>query len=139
MDHHPEWSLTNSGCTVQVRLTSHFAGNKVTRLDFQLAEAMNEAFTITEKTFSMFPWFTGAQWTSIKIAAASIAFGLFWVRWATRPQHILKTLDKPNVTEFEPYHIQTGSAFVQSRADEFADAQLDRYAVRHIAQRQIFL
>jgi pterin-4a-carbinolamine dehydratase len=42
LDHHPEWKLSNNGLTVDVRLTSHFAGNKVTRLDFELAEAMNE-------------------------------------------------------------------------------------------------
>ena len=47
IDHHPEWSLGDKGLTVNVRLTSHFAGNKVTRLDFQLAEAMNEAYSMT--------------------------------------------------------------------------------------------
>jgi len=56
LDHHPEWKLSNNGMTVDVRLTSHFAGNKVTRLDFELAEAMNEAYSITLSTFSMFPW-----------------------------------------------------------------------------------
>jgi 4a-hydroxytetrahydrobiopterin dehydratase len=40
-DHHPEWKVTNGGNTVEVTLTSHFAGNKVTRLDFELAEEMN--------------------------------------------------------------------------------------------------
>lgn len=139
IDHHPEWSLSNGGRTVEVKLTSHFAGNKVTRLDFQLAEAMNEAFTITEKTFSMFPWLTNPQWTSIKIAAGCIAFGMFWIRWMTRPQFVLKTLDKPDETVLEPYRIKTNAAYVQSRADEIADAQLDRYATRHIAQRQIYL
>ncbi len=39
--------MLDGGKTVEVRLTSHFAGNKVTRLDFQLAEAMNEAYSIT--------------------------------------------------------------------------------------------
>ena len=60
LDHHPEWSLSNKGLTVDVRLTSHFAGNKVTRLDFELAEAMNEAYGITLSTYSMFPFFTNA-------------------------------------------------------------------------------
>ena len=36
-DHHPEWSSSDGGKVVNVRLTSHFAGNKVTRLDFELA------------------------------------------------------------------------------------------------------
>ena len=55
MDHHPEWRLSNGGRTVDVKLTSHFANNTVTRLDFQLAEAMNEAYTLTNSTFVMFP------------------------------------------------------------------------------------
>ena len=86
MDHHPEWKLSNNGCTVDVRLTSHFAGNKVTRLDFELAEAMNEAYTVTNSTFKMFSYFTDAEWLSIKIGAGMVAFGAFWWRWATRPQ-----------------------------------------------------
>ena len=83
IDHHPEWRLTNNGCTVEVRLTSHFAGNKVTRLDFELAEAMNEAYTITKSSYRMFPWTSSAQWTSLKIAAGAIAIGLFTFRLAT--------------------------------------------------------
>jgi 4a-hydroxytetrahydrobiopterin dehydratase len=55
MDHHPEWTLKNGGCSVDVTLTSHFAGNKVTRLDFELAEAMNDEFTIVNNTYQMFP------------------------------------------------------------------------------------
>lgn len=40
-DHHPEWSSADGGRTVSIRLSSHFAGNKVTLFDFQLAEHMN--------------------------------------------------------------------------------------------------
>ena len=57
-DHHPEWAVLNNGCTVRVRLTSHFAGNKVTRLDFELAEAMNESHKYTMSSFKMFPRFS---------------------------------------------------------------------------------
>ena len=70
----------DQGVSVNVRLTSHFAGNKVTRLDFQLAEAMNEAYNITLSTYSMFPWLSPSQWASIRIAAGSIALGLFAFR-----------------------------------------------------------
>lgn len=51
-DHHPEWSVSNGGCTVNVKLTSHFAGNKVTRLDFELAEAMNNSYFLTAGRFT---------------------------------------------------------------------------------------
>ena len=57
-DHHPEWSVTNGGKTVDVMLTSHFAGNTVTRLDFELAEAMNNAHDEVRGSFKMYPWFT---------------------------------------------------------------------------------
>lgn len=42
MDHHPEWDVVDGGRTVNARLTSHFNNNKVTKLDFELAEVMNE-------------------------------------------------------------------------------------------------
>ena len=54
-DHHPEWSTADGGRTVKARLTSHFAQNTVTRLDFELAEAMNNAYTETRGTFKMYP------------------------------------------------------------------------------------
>ena len=53
-DHHPEWKL--HGSTLTVRLTSHFANNKVTLYDFQLAEAMNKRFEENFLTrFEMYP------------------------------------------------------------------------------------
>ena len=55
-DHHPEWLTSNGGRTVSVRLTSHFAGNKVTLFDFELAENMNQAHKITLKEYSAYPW-----------------------------------------------------------------------------------
>ena len=48
-DHHPEWSSSNGGRTVHVRLTSHFANNKVTLFDFELAQHMNKQFSANAK------------------------------------------------------------------------------------------
>ena len=101
MDHHPEWRLSNSGKTVDVRLTSHFAGNKVTRLDFELAEAMNEAYTLTLTTYEMFPRISSSQWTTLKIIAGSLAFGLFWFRIVTEPQYELKKYIIPEEQKLE--------------------------------------
>ena len=56
-DHHPEWSVTDGGCTVNVTLTSHFAGNKVTRLDFELGEQMNKQYALSVKSYKMYPRF----------------------------------------------------------------------------------
>ena len=46
-------------------MTSHFAGNKVTLYDFQLAEAMNQSYKIALKSYSAYPWIkpkTAASW-----------------------------------------------------------------------------
>ena len=37
-DHHPEWKSENGGTLIHVKLTSHFAGNTVSLLDYELAE-----------------------------------------------------------------------------------------------------
>ena len=39
-DHHPEWSMKDDN-SVEVFLTSHFADNKVTVTDYELAQEMN--------------------------------------------------------------------------------------------------
>ena len=74
-DHHPEWSITDKGCTVNVTLTSHFADNKVTRLDFELAEEMNKQFTYASKRFSQFPRFESGQIVSMQIGLALLLCG----------------------------------------------------------------
>ena len=57
-DHHPEWSITDGGKTVNVKLTSHFANNKVTLFDFQIAEHMNQQSQVTTKWFREHPFFS---------------------------------------------------------------------------------
>lgn len=82
-DHHPEWKLTNGGTTVEVTLTSHFAGNKVTRLDFELAEAMNEQFERTLSSYKMFPTFNNYEWANLKIGLGLFVLGTVMWRVAT--------------------------------------------------------
>ena len=74
-DHHPEWSSTDNGRTVNIRLTSHFAANKVTLFDFQLAEHMNQQYKVTQKWHRKFPIITDKAWASWKIAV--IGFFMF--------------------------------------------------------------
>jgi hypothetical protein len=50
---------------VQVSLTSHFAGNKVTLFDFQLAEKMNWESKVTSKLFSKYTYFEQSTKTSL--------------------------------------------------------------------------
>ena len=80
IDHHPEWSTSDGGRTVNVKLTTHIANNKVTRLDFQLAEMMNEEYSVVQKTFRMHPYLDSKQWASLKIAFGSLAIGSFLLR-----------------------------------------------------------
>lgn len=86
-DHHPEWNVTNGGCSVNITLTSHFADNKVTRLDFELAEVCNEEYTKNVSTYRMFPRFTRKEWASIKIAVFCACFSIFAFKIATGPDH----------------------------------------------------
>jgi pterin-4a-carbinolamine dehydratase len=74
-DHHPEWHVVNGGKSVAANLTSHFAGNKATLLDFQLAEAMNKAYKITLKEHNMFPYISEKTWASFKIWFTVFLFG----------------------------------------------------------------
>ena len=53
-DHHPEWTCLDGGKSIHVKLTSHFADNKVTLFDFELAEHMNQAYNETRGSFKMF-------------------------------------------------------------------------------------
>lgn len=84
-DHHPEWSVTDGGSTVNVRLTSHFANNKVTLFDFQLAEHMNQQFAISQKWYVKYPWVESRTMSSWKIVLGtflfiqvSLAVGMLW-------------------------------------------------------------
>lgn len=43
-DHHPEWSMIGNK-SIRVNLTSHFAGNKVSLKDYELAQKMNQVFS----------------------------------------------------------------------------------------------
>ena len=81
-DHHPEWSSSNGGRTLHVRLTSHFANNKVTLFDFELAQNMNKQYTANKK-FNMYPRFTEKQFASAVIGGASfvVLMGSYiWLR-----------------------------------------------------------
>ena len=78
-DHHPEWSLSNRGTRLDVKLTSHFANNTVTRLDFELAEAMNKQHAASAKAFNMYPRFESDQLVSLQIGALLLLCGgLTW-------------------------------------------------------------
>lgn len=85
-DHHPEWQLVNGGRSVSVRLTSHFANNKVTLFDFELAEAMNQEYKSSLKT-SLFPRYSQSQLISVAVGLGSVVFLLGTYQYLTRNRH----------------------------------------------------
>ena len=84
-DHHPEWNVTNGGMTVNVKLTSHFADNKVTRLDFELAEAMNNSYFLTNGRYLIAPILDEKGWSTMKILFGSLVALSFFFKFATGP------------------------------------------------------
>lgn len=55
-DHHPEWRYNNSK-ELTVNLTSHFANNKVTVSDYELAQEMSRVYKKTQ-SYNPYAWFT---------------------------------------------------------------------------------
>lgn len=82
-DHHPEWSTSHGGRVINATLTSHFAQNTVTRLDFELAECMNNAHTEVQGTFKMYPYLDPKQWASLKIGVGMFVISVFAFKFMT--------------------------------------------------------
>lgn len=70
-DHHPEWTCVDGGKQLQVKLTSHFYGNKVSLNDWELAEHMNLMYSETKSSFKMFPWITEKTLISLSVGVGS--------------------------------------------------------------------
>ena len=77
--------MTNQGRSVNVKLTSHFAGNRVTRLDFELAEAMNNSYFLTAGKFSRSPLHDEKLWSTIRILVGSFVAFSFFFTYVTSP------------------------------------------------------
>ena len=137
-DHHPEWSLSNAGKTVNVKLTSHFANNTVTRLDVQLAEDMNNAFSETRSSFKMFPMFSPSQWASIKIGAGMLVFGIFAIKFMSGSNYEEKTIEPAPMPSVE-FKSQVGQvASSQAYADVSAAEEVTDFAYGDYEKRDTF-
>ena len=86
-NHHPEWSSSNGGKDITVKLTSHFAGNKVTIFDFELAEQMNLKYDNTLRTFKPYPWITEKQLLSLCIGVGTFVFAYSVFQLATAQEY----------------------------------------------------
>lgn len=137
-EHHPEWSVSEGGRTVNVKLTSHFAGNKVTLFDFQLAEHMNKQSAITQKWFVKYPLLTNKSWSSIKIFVASFVLFHVVLQIGTNWGNILPSSQQRGqrpVTNSRPYlampyQIQAGGMYNDIDAENYAKANVDDYAFK---------
>ena len=82
-DHHPEWTSLNGGKSISVKLTSHFANNKVTLFDFELAEHMNQVYSETKSSFKMFQRFQERQMVNLCIGVGTFVFLYSYFQWMT--------------------------------------------------------
>ena len=124
-DHHPEWTVEEGGKTVSVTLTSHFAGNKVTLFDFQLAEQMNKDYKITSRTFRPYPYLSNSQWSSILIFLGLYLFIVTNVRF------IRSLLRMPAGDNSQSEYIKNGRVEI-ARPLVIGGFQLDPAAIKSI-------
>lgn len=101
-DHHPEWKCENGGTVIQVRLTSHFAGNTVSILDYQLAEQMNNAHAEVQSTFNPYPMFNSKQLLHLSAAVGTFVFLYSGFTWMIQSEH---TTDHARGTPLPRGHI----------------------------------
>ena len=140
LDHHPEWHVSEGGRVVNVTLTSHFANNTVSRLDFELAEALNEEFIKSGSTYKMFPATTDAQWASIKIAIGCAALSVFFYRMATGSNYQNKEQKRASVELMMPHHHNvTTNAMSRAAVDGIVAKRMDQKTMEHVLSRKIIL
>lgn len=124
---------------MNVKLTSHFAGNKVTLFDFQLAENMNKQMQITQKWFSPYPWVTSSQWTTFKIfivtfVLVNFAFQMV-THWGVLYPSASQRGEKPQAGHYRPimvnsFEFNTGGIRGEKQVELYAKANVDDYAFK---------
>jgi pterin-4a-carbinolamine dehydratase len=136
LDHHPEWSITNGGKSINVKLTSHFAGNKLSLLDFQLAEIMNVENKIVMKTFKKFPLLESKVKSSWSIFFMSFVAGSLFLSFVTSFGVLYPSAEqrgeKPQAAHIRPrlvapFSIAAGQMRTDEDASLYAETALDDY------------
>ena len=137
-DHHPEWHLVDGGKSVEVMLTSHFADNKITRLDFEVAEAMNNSFYIVDRQFKMFPRFSEKQWSSLSIAFGSLVVGSFlYVYFCSHPHPQRYRYMQPIIIEpRQLFSVSTDGIKNEEQLEKYVVDNVDLYAYRKMQASQ---
>ena len=124
---------------MQVKLTSHFANNKVTLFDFQLAEHMNKQYTITQKWFTPYPFVDSKTWSSLKIFIACFFlfnFGLqIGTHWGIMYPSASQRGEKPQAGHYRPlmvlpFEFHTNGIQSAKEAELYATAYVDDFAFK---------
>jgi hypothetical protein len=131
--------VTDGGRTVNVMLTSHFANNKVTLFDFQLAEHMNQQQQITGKWYREHPLIGDKTWASWKIFLVSFVlfnFGLqVGTHWGNFHPSSSQRGEKPQAGHYRPlivtdYDFFSGGIRTEREVELYAKAFVDDYAFK---------
>lgn len=142
-DHHPEWEVLEGGKVVSTKLTSHFAGNKVTLFDFELAEQMNDQYKITKSKFRMYPFLSSHQWSSVMISGIGSILGLlifgFSKHWYDKYKSPHTTIGGlPRIFEDKTpvlkgvFHVNAAHLTSERELESYAAAYVDEYAFAHV-------
>lgn len=138
IDHHPEWNTSDGGMTVNVKLTSHFADNKVTRLDFQLAEILNEEFAVAQSTFKMYPYLGTKEWASLKIAFGSLALGAFLLRmWMGHDLTAQKTRNHDKAAFYDQKYIIQTPFVSHSQIETNVKVNMDNVGLQRVQHNKV--
>ncbi len=138
-DHHPEWSIADGGKTVNVKLTSHFANNKVTLFDFQIAEHMNQQQQVTSKWFREYPFIGDKSWASFKIFLVSFVLFNFSLQigfyWGNLQPTSAQRGQTPQAGHYRPlmindYEFFSGGIRSEREVELYAIAFVDDYAFK---------
>lgn len=138
-DHHPEWSITDGGKTVNVKLTSHFANNKATLFDFQIAEHMNQQSQVTTKWFREHQFFSEKSWSSFKIFLVSFVLFNFSLQlgyhWGNLHPSASQRGQVPQSAQYRPlmindYEFFSGGIHSEKEVELYAKAFVDDYAFK---------
>ena len=138
-DHHPEWSVSDGGRTVNVTLTSHFAGNKVTLFDFQLAEHMNNQLQVAQKWYWRYPLLEDKSWSTLKIVfvglflfSTGLQIGTHWGETypTSRQRGHSPQLAHLRPVIVAPFQISAGTNHSDRDAEILAKGNVDDYAFK---------
>ena len=118
-DHHPEWRMIGDK-TIEVYLTSHFAGNKVSINDYELAEAMNK-IEGSSKTYNQYNFFSKDR--IIELTIGFIIFAIYMKGFGTDFELVDANENNTKLTQLKEVVPETD-----------VDEQLDNYSLAAIKE-----